>query len=159
MYSFSFISSLAIFGLAIVHGGVLEERAILNGACTGADKAPGVCIPTSKCTSAGGNHITGACPNLLDDIKCCTKTSCGTGGNCGFTNECTGNTLSGLCPGPADFQCCVPKTSTGGYPTPAFPKVGACEKVAVDGAEKIVKGNPGKVRQGLLYEGLHLPRR
>ena len=89
----------------------------------------------------------GACPNLLDDIKCCTKTSCGTGGNCRFTNECTGNTLSGLCPGPADFQCCVPKTSTGGYPTPAFPKVGACKKVAVDGAEKIVKGNPGKVRQ------------
>ncbi|KAG8754961.1 hypothetical protein FRC14_004484 [Serendipita sp. 396] len=122
----------------------------VNGKCTGKNGAPGVCIATAKCTSGGGTYISNACPGTPDDIKCCTKPSCGSGGNCRWTSQCTtGNIANNLCPGPNDFKCCLPKDTSDNtsYPTPSFPSVGACKKRSVDGAKKIVAANPGKVRQ------------
>lgn len=144
----------AYFGVSIVHASAILERAALNGPCTGKNNAPGVCIPTAKCSSGGGEFISNRCPGTPNNVKCCTKASCGGGGNCRFTSDCTGNTLANQCPGPANFKCCVPKAGGGGggggsgnYPTPSFPAVGACKAKAVDGARKIVAGNPGAVRQ------------
>ncbi|EFQ97389.1 hypothetical protein MGYG_00429 [Nannizzia gypsea CBS 118893] len=125
------------------------QAAKINGPCTGGGGAPGTCISTSSCTRAGGKYISNACPGLPADIKCCSKTSCGNGGNCRFVSTCsTGNTQAGLCPGPTNFQCCLPKGTGGGtFPPPKFPAVGRCKKTAVDGAKKIVAANPGKVRE------------
>ncbi|EZF35491.1 D-alanyl-d-alanine carboxypeptidase [Trichophyton interdigitale] len=125
------------------------QAATLNGPCTGAGGAPGTCISTSSCTKAGGKYISNACPGLPADIKCCSKTSCGNGGNCRFTSACSSrNTQAGLCPGPSSFQCCLPKASGGGkFPPPKIPAVGRCKKTAVDGAKKIVAAHPGKVRE------------
>lgn len=127
----------------------LVKRATINGPCTGAGGAPGVCIPTTDCAAKSGTSILNACPGLADNVRCCTKTSCGTGGNCRFASSCKTNTLTGLCPGPADFKCCVPGGSSGGggYPTPRIPGVGACKAHAVSGAQRVVSGNPGKVRE------------
>ena len=94
-----------------------------------------------------GTHILNACPGTPDDVRCCTKTSCGSGGNCRFANTCSTSTLTGLCPGPADFKCCVPGGSSGGYPAPRIPSVGACKANAVNGAQKVVNAHPGKVRE------------
>lgn len=44
------------------HEHQLEKRATLNGPCTGAGGAPGVCISTTDCTADGGTHILNACP-------------------------------------------------------------------------------------------------
>ncbi|EFE33521.1 uncharacterized protein ARB_07466 [Trichophyton benhamiae CBS 112371] len=125
------------------------QAATLNGPCTGARGAPGICISTSSCTKAGGSYISNACPGLPIGIKCCSKTSCGDGGNCRFTSACSsGNTQAGLCPGPSSFQCCLPKASGGGkFPPPKIPAVGRCKKTAVDGAKKIVAAHPGMVRE------------
>lgn len=107
-------------------------QAALNGACS-VNGTPGVCLTTSTCTSSGGSYASGYCPNDPTDVKCCYKTSCGSGGNCRWTSQCsTGNTASGrfsryvplqatkerssqllvgLCPGPTDFKCCLPGSS------------------------------------------------
>ena len=87
-------------------------RSTVNGACTGLNGAPGVCIPTSSCSDSGGKYISNACPGTPDDIKCCTKASCGDGGNCRWTSQCSGTTVPNLCPGPSSFECCEP--SSGG---------------------------------------------
>ncbi|KAK3367833.1 hypothetical protein B0H63DRAFT_535930 [Podospora didyma] len=93
----------------------LETRSVLNGGCTGAGGAPGVCIHTGSCTNSGGTFITGACPSTPDDVKCCTKPKCGTGGNCRWTSQCgSGVTQAGLCPGPTNFKCCLPGSGGGG---------------------------------------------
>lgn len=148
MRSSIIISAASLFGLGIAHADTLVERSVNNGPCTGQGSAPGVCIPTGQCSSGGGSYISNACPGLPNDIKCCTKPSCGNGGNCRFTSQCQSSTVSDLCPGPADFKCCVPGGGGGGgYPTPSFPAVGACKARAVNGAKAIVSGNPGKVRQ------------
>jgi hypothetical protein len=146
------IPTLLLLGANTIQASVVAERAAENGRCTGSGGAPGVCIPTAKCNSGGGKYISGACPGTPNDIKCCTKPSCGTGGNCRWTSQCSsGNTLTGLCPGPADFKCCVPGGGGGGgggpFAAPAIPSVGACKAAAVSGAQKVVAGNPGKVRQ------------
>lgn len=127
----------------------LTTLAKLNGPCTGAANKPGVCIKTSSCTSGGGTYISGACPNDPNDVKCCTKASCGSGGGtCKFADKCeSGSTQTGLCPGPSDFKCCLPKSGGSGFPPPHIPGVGACKKVAVEGAKKIVAKNKGKVRE------------
>lgn len=130
-----------------IQANVIAERAVVNGPCTGYGGAPGVCIPTAECTSGGGRHILNACPGTPDDVRCCTKASCGSGGNCRWVSQCSTSTLGGLCPGPADFKCCVPAGTSGGYPPPAIPPVGACRAPAVSGAQKVVNGNPGKVRE------------
>ena len=143
---FSYLLPAILLGATTIHANILVERAVENGPCTGSGGAPGVCIATAKCTSGGGTHISNACPGTPTDIKCCTKTSCGSGGNCRWTSQCSGNTLTGLCPGPVDFKCCVPGGS-GGYPPPAIPAVGACKAPAVEGARKVVNAHPGKVRQ------------
>ncbi|KAJ9642943.1 hypothetical protein H2199_004465 [Coniosporium tulheliwenetii] len=148
MHLSSILFGATLLGAPIVHASVLTERAVVDGPCTGSGGNPGVCIATAKCSSGGGISISGACPGTPADIKCCTKTSCGSGGNCRWTSQCTtGNTASGLCPGPADFKCCLPKSSTGGFPPPAIPPVGACRQTAVDGARKIVAAFPGKIRE------------
>ncbi|KAJ6464553.1 hypothetical protein C8R45DRAFT_1219987, partial [Mycena sanguinolenta] len=75
--------------------------AAVNGPCT---SGPGVCISTSSCHAGGGVSTTGLCPHDPDDIKCCTKAPCSPsvflgGGQCQFTNTCTGNHyyISDLC--------------------------------------------------------------
>ncbi|KAI4152774.1 MAG: hypothetical protein LQ341_000639 [Variospora aurantia] len=148
MHTSSFLSVAVILIPSVVHTHTIVQRAVANGPCTGAGGAPGVCIPTGQCTADGGTHILNACPGLPDDVRCCTKTSCGSGGNCRFANTCPTSTLTGLCPGPADFKCCVPGGGgSGGYPTPRIPSVGACKAPAVNGAQKVVGAHPGEVRE------------
>jgi hypothetical protein len=153
MHLSSLIPVILLFGAQTVQANAisLAERSVVDGACTGAGGAPGVCIPTAKCTSGGGKFISNACPGTPNDIKCCTKTDCGTGGNCRWTSQCSTSSVTGLCPGPADFKCCVPGGGGGGtsgpYPPPTYPAVGACKAASVSGAKKVVAGNPGKVRQ------------
>ncbi|KAJ7852430.1 hypothetical protein B0H13DRAFT_39503 [Mycena leptocephala] len=94
---------------------VASTQAAVNGPCTvsGLATGTGVCISKSKCTAKGGTVHNGLCPNDPHDIKCCTKSFCGSaasGGVCRFDSSCTGNhnILGNQCPGPNDFQCCVP---------------------------------------------------
>ncbi|KAI4089317.1 MAG: hypothetical protein LQ344_005449 [Seirophora lacunosa] len=149
------VAILLIPNLVTAHGAhdahphQLYQRATTNGPCTGAGGRPGVCISTADCTADGGTHILNACPGLPDNIRCCTKASCGSGGNCRFTSTCaSGRTLTGLCPGPTDFKCCLPGTSpSGGFPAPRIPGVGACKAIAVSGAQKVVNALPGRVRE------------
>lgn len=95
------------------------------------------------------NMLTWILLGLPADIRCCTKASCGSGGNCRFSDTCaSGRTQAGLCPGPTEFKCCLPGTSpSGGFPPPRIPAVGACKAAAVNGAQKTVSGLPGKVRE------------
>lgn len=147
MVRFLAIASAIALGLStVVAEGLLEDRAI-NGRCTGSGGRAGVCISTSSCSSGGGVSISGACPNDPADIKCCTKASCGSGGSCKWTSDCTGSTQSGLCPGPSNFMCCLGTGSGGGFPTPSIPAVGACKASAVNGARAVVNAFPGKVRE------------
>ncbi|KAL5427624.1 hypothetical protein PMIN07_009108 [Paraphaeosphaeria minitans] len=94
----------------------LAPRSSVNGPCTGSGGAPGVCISTSSCSSAGGSYISNACPLTAVDIKCCVKNSCASGGSCKWTSQCGGTTQSGLCPGPSDFKCCTPTSGSGSLP-------------------------------------------
>ncbi|KAF8148213.1 lysozyme [Crassisporium funariophilum] len=88
-------------------------HAALNGPCA-VNGTPGVCIATTSCSSSGGTSHTGFCPNDPGHVKCCTKPTCGNGGNCRSASTCaSGNTVAGLCPGPASFKCCLPGKSTG----------------------------------------------
>jgi hypothetical protein len=98
----------------------LAPRSSVNGACTGAGGAPGVCIATASCSSGGGSYISNACPGTAADIKCCVKTSCGSGGSCKWTSQCSGTTQSGLCPGPSDFKCCLPSSGGGSGTLPGL---------------------------------------
>ena len=147
-----YLISAVAFWTTSSQASALFERSVENGSCKGSGGAPGVCIATSKCTADGGKFISGACPGTPDNIKCCTKTSCGSNGNCRFTSQCSGSTLTGLCPGPADFKCCVPGSGGGNgggtsFPAPKIPAVGACKARSVDAAKAIVKAFPGKVRE------------
>ena len=94
------------------------------------------------------------CPNLPEDIKCCTKPACGASnaGNCRLTSSCdSGITETNKCPGPDSFKCCMPSSSSGGddgYPTPTFPSSSSgCKSVAIAGAKTIVEQFPGKVKE------------
>ena len=145
MYTSSLLSIAILVIPNLVQAHTLIERATVNGPCTGSGGTPGVCIATGKCRADGGTYISDACPGTGPDIKCCTKAHCGNGGNCRFASSCSTTTLTGLCPGPANFKCCVPNGS--GYPAPKIPAVGACKAHAVSGAQKVVAGNKGKVRQ------------
>ncbi|KAF9764353.1 hypothetical protein IL306_002820, partial [Fusarium sp. DS 682] len=85
------------------------------------------------------------------NVKCCSKPRCrnGPSGNCRWASDCAGSSSpSNLCPGPAAFKCCNSSApGFGGYLAPRIPTVGACKKVAVDGAKKIVAKFPGRVRE------------
>ncbi|KAK3331423.1 putative NlpC/P60-like cell-wall peptidase [Apodospora peruviana] len=121
------MKSFLIFALSLA-GGLgaaqnITERSTVNGACNGSGGAPGVCIDTKACSADGGSFISDACPGTPDNIKCCTKTKCGSGGNCRFTSSCDGTTKTGLCPGPDNFKCCEPKG------TPKPPVTGLPKKV------------------------------
>lgn len=124
--------------------------ATVNEPCYGPSGAEGVCLTTSACSSGGGSAINGACPWDAADVKCCSKTTCGSGSpqNCRWTSDCTGTTVANQCPGPAGFKCCsAGGTGFGGYAAPVIPGVGGCKQVAVDGAKKIVAAWPGRIRQ------------
>ncbi|KAK5657546.1 hypothetical protein OQA88_3119 [Cercophora sp. LCS_1] len=131
----------------------LSARAILAAVdepCYGSGGVAGVCISTSACSSAGGTTISGACPADASDIKCCSKTSCanGSSGNCRWQSDCGGTVVSNQCPGPAQMKCCSSTaTGFGGYSAPTIPAVGACQSVAVSGAQKVVAAWPGRVRE------------
>ncbi|KAF2440150.1 hypothetical protein P171DRAFT_476477 [Karstenula rhodostoma CBS 690.94] len=94
----------------------LAPRSSVNGPCTGAGGAPGVCISTSSCSNGGGSFISNACPGTAADVKCCVKTKCASGGSCKWTSQCGGTTQSGLCPGPSNFKCCTPTSGGGTLP-------------------------------------------
>ena len=89
--------------------------AYVNGPCTGRD---GICIDTSKCSSAGGTSYSGKCPSDANSIKCCDSIPCtaddGRSGTCTFSSKCSGETVSGKCPGGSDFKCCLGGSSGGG---------------------------------------------
>jgi hypothetical protein len=105
-------------------------------------------VTTSSCSSIGGVTITGACPTDPDNVKCCSKTSCGSGGNCRWNSDCAGTRASNLCPGPGSFQCCSSSAQGfGGYSSPTIPAVGACKQKAVNGAKAIVAAFPGWIRE------------
>ncbi|KAL8950654.1 MAG: hypothetical protein Q9222_003313 [Ikaeria aurantiellina] len=87
--------------------------ASLNGPCS-IDGTPGVCITTTSCSSADGSFRSGFCPNDPDNVRCCIKPECGSGGKCQPESTCSGTTRTGLCPGPADFKCCEPSSGGGG---------------------------------------------
>lgn len=128
-------------------------RSEINGSCTGTDGAPGVCIPTANCTQAGGSFVSDKCPGTAEDIKCCTKTACGTGdkGNCRFTSSCSsGVTENNKCPGPDSFKCCMPAGGGGGGggDGPTIPTTSSgCKQVAIDGAKDVVDAFPGKIKE------------
>ncbi|EEQ30456.1 hypothetical protein McanCB56680_003836 [Microsporum canis] len=124
------------------------QAATLNGPCISSDGMPGVCMSALSCAEAGGNPISDACPGLPQGIQCCTKTPCGSGGDCRFIADCSsGNIQPGLCPGPSNFQCCMPESGGCTFPPPKIPAVGKCKQTAVDGAKMIVKAHPGFVRE------------
>ncbi|KAK7424800.1 hypothetical protein QQZ08_008429 [Neonectria magnoliae] len=125
-------------------------HAATNEPCYGPNGAAGVCISTAACTKSGGSTIAGACPADPAGIRCCSKPKCGAGGkgNCRWVSDCAGSTAANQCPGPAQMKCCSSAAGGfGGYATPKIPTVGACKKVAVDGARKIVAAFPGRVRE------------
>ncbi|KAG0269229.1 hypothetical protein DFQ27_004469 [Actinomortierella ambigua] len=80
------------------------------------DRLPGLCIPTSQCTSGGGTYRSGLCPKDPANVKCCTYGTCTWNdngswapGGCMPTANCRqydGVPIPGRCPGPADIQCC-----------------------------------------------------
>ncbi|OLN87589.1 putative secreted protein [Colletotrichum chlorophyti] len=122
--------------------------AALNEPCYGSGGRAGVCVTTSTCSSNGGTTIDNACPADPANVKCCTKPSCGSGGNCRWASDCGGSTVANQCPGPAAFKCCSSSaTGFGGYAAPSIPPVGGCKQVAVNGAKKIVAAFPGRVRE------------
>lgn len=124
--------------------------AAVNEPCYGTGSVAGVCIATATCTAAGGTSIAGACPADPAGIRCCFKNSCpnGASGNCRWTSDCAGTSVSGVCPGPSAMKCCSSTaTGFGGYSAPAIPAVGACQAVAVSGANQLVAAWPGRVRQ------------
>lgn len=87
--------------------------AAINGPCS-IDGTPGVCVTTTNCAAADGSFRSGFCPNDPDNVRCCIKPECGSGGNCRPTSTCDGTSKAGLCPGPTDFQCC--QSGGGGSP-------------------------------------------
>ncbi|KAL0944968.1 D-alanyl-D-alanine carboxypeptidase [Colletotrichum truncatum] len=122
--------------------------AATNEPCYSTDGRAGVCVLSSTCESGGGTTINGACPADAANVKCCSKSSCGSGGNCRWASDCAGTSASNQCPGPAQFKCCSSTAGGfGGYGAPTIPPVGACKAVAVDGAKKIVAAFPGRVRE------------
>ncbi|KAF2254933.1 hypothetical protein BU26DRAFT_475483 [Trematosphaeria pertusa] len=127
MHSFNALFFATLLSTSFVSA--LAPRSSVNGPCTGAGGAPGVCISTSSCSSDGGSFISNACPGTPDDIKCCVKTSCASGGNCRWTSQCSGSGLTsqpGFCPGPTNFQCCT-KESTGGGSSGNLPGLNAVQ--------------------------------
>ena len=124
--------------------------AAINEPCYGPSGRAGVCITTSDCSAAGGTSISGACPSDPDNVKCCSKPTCGTGGsgNCRWTSDCAGTSTANQCPGPSQMKCCSSSAQGwGGYSAPTYPSVGACKSVSVNGAKKIVAAFPGRVRE------------
>ncbi|KAF4571557.1 hypothetical protein EYR36_008897 [Pleurotus pulmonarius] len=116
----AFSSKMKYLALASLAFSASLAHAAVNGACS-VNGTPGVCLASASCTGSGGTTHVGFCPNDPTDIKCCTKTACGSGGNCRFTSSCsTGNIASGLCPGPTDFKCCLPASTGGGACPPAI---------------------------------------
>lgn len=121
-----------------------------SGETTGLTLVTGVCVRPADCTADGGTTIDGACPWDGSGIKCCSKPTCrnGADGNCRWVSDCADSSVSGQCPGPSAFKCCSSKaTGFGGYRAPDIPSIGACKRVAVDGAKKIVAAFPGRVRE------------
>ncbi|MBE3044639.1 hypothetical protein IMZ48_19180 [Candidatus Bathyarchaeota archaeon] len=62
-------SYLILSILPLAHG-------VVNGRCSGSKATnlwhtDGICISTESCNSFGGKHISGACPDDPENIKCC----------------------------------------------------------------------------------------
>ncbi|KAI4254669.1 MAG: hypothetical protein L6R42_007100 [Xanthoria sp. 1 TBL-2021] len=112
--------------------------AAVNGPCS-IDGTPGVCVTTANCAAIDGSFRSGFCKNDVENVKCCIKPECGSGGNCRPTNTCDGTTKTGLCPGSSNFKCCEPKA--GGNPPPPPPSGGGATtgdlKLSAKGVEFI----------------------
>jgi hypothetical protein len=129
---------------------VFLGEAALSEPCIGANNAEGVCVTVSSCNTAGGITVNGRCPSDPANVKCCTKPSCknSSKGNCRWKSDCAGSVVANQCPGPTQFQCCSASgTGFGGYGKPNTLTVGVCKKVAVNGANLIIKAFPGRVRE------------
>ena len=89
--------------------------AATNGKCSG---RTGICIDSSKCSSAGGTTYSGKCPSDPNSIKCCDNIPCkandGRSGKCVFSDQCSGDSVSGKCPGGTNFKCCLGGSGGGG---------------------------------------------
>ncbi|KAG9027776.1 hypothetical protein FRB95_007383, partial [Tulasnella sp. JGI-2019a] len=85
----------------------ITVKAALNKPCYGAGSVAGICVTMTKCSTAGGTSVNGACPSDPSNVKCCTKPKCGNtaSGNCRWASDCAGTSLGNLCPGPASFSC------------------------------------------------------
>src|SRR2546423_11348243 len=142
------LPTLAVLFSAATASEVFLGPASVNDPCTGSGGAPGVCISTSACTNGGGTFISNACPGTPADIKCCSKTACGTDerGNCRFVSSCaSGITESGQCPGPSTFKCCMPP---GSLPQPRLPsRSSGCQQISIDGAKAMIDAFPGVVKR------------
>ncbi|WOO84418.1 uncharacterized protein LOC62_06G007937 [Vanrija pseudolonga] len=75
----------------------------------------GYCDSTSRCADVGGYSYPGACPDLPDDIRCCTKWGCMHPSACPVGVEygqCPGGWDSVYCPGYRAWcgppEICVP---------------------------------------------------
>lgn len=93
----------------------LATLAALNGHCTGSKatgdwKDYGICIKTSTCNSFKGAYKSGACPNDVDDVKCCvigmgdsiSTEPCGGASYCEWTSDyCSGSFKSSKCAFPS----------------------------------------------------------
>ncbi|MCJ1363809.1 hypothetical protein MMC16_002918 [Acarospora aff. strigata] len=120
--------------------------AAINGRCS-VNGTPGTCISTATCSGGGGKSNPGFCPNDPDDIQCCTKTSCGSGGNCRWTDQCSGTTQAGLCPGPDTFKCCLSGGSTTNPTIPAY----KCQAHVISAGNTILNQFPGQVKTVYCY--------
>lgn len=150
------ITSLLLSGIA---------QAAVNGRCS-VNGTPGVCVSTANCASAGGQSAVGFCPDDPTDIRCCTKTTCGNGGSCKWTDQCSGTTISSTpfpslvcytepaltrvdqCPGPTDFKCCQASGEGGGIPHIPTNK---CQPHVVTSGYIILNQFPGKVHTVWCY--------
>ncbi|KAL8839751.1 MAG: hypothetical protein Q9170_001622 [Blastenia crenularia] len=79
-------STLALLTITVTALAAVDGPCSVNG-------ASGVCLYTSDCSDGDGTSTAGFCPGDPADVKCCTKSSCGSG---------------------ASFKCCVPSGGGGG---------------------------------------------
>lgn len=120
----------------------------LNGHCHN-KRVPGTCVKKSSCRASRGYYNEGNCPGDPADVICCSKKSCGTGGdgNCRWKSSCSGSTVGNQCPGPASFKCCE-KHNT--FRTPSIP-TSKCKSHVESAGKKILDKFPGRVKTVYCY--------
>ncbi|KAI9677667.1 MAG: hypothetical protein M1817_006622 [Caeruleum heppii] len=139
-----------LYSISTLLAAAATASAALNGRCS-VNGTPGTCISTTDCANGGGTSHVGFCPNDPDNIRCCTKGSCGSGGNCRWTDQCSGTTQTGLCPGPNDFKCCLAGGGGGGGGSNPTIPTSNCKAHVVSAGKTILNQFPGKVNTVYCY--------